>query len=165
MVEHQLPKLSVEGSIPFARSNTWPHFGVWVLQPVLQVAFPQRLALPQYSLRTGEHRAAQGASQAQGLGVRLRAIDDRQCKHTAQLGRNHGATAALLPYRHQRGESTMANFGLLHYAIVFLVVALAAAAVGFGGVAGVAMEGARLLFWVFIVLFVVSLLASLIRRT
>jgi uncharacterized membrane protein YtjA (UPF0391 family) len=59
----------------------------------------------------------------------------------------------------------MANFGLLHYAIVFLVVALVAAAVGFGGVAGVAMEGARLLFWIFIVLFVLSLVASLIRRT
>jgi uncharacterized membrane protein YtjA (UPF0391 family) len=53
---------------------------------------------------------------------------------------------------------------LLHYALVFLVVALIAAAVGFGGVAGVAMEGARLLFWVFIILFVVSLVASVVRR-
>jgi uncharacterized membrane protein YtjA (UPF0391 family) len=53
---------------------------------------------------------------------------------------------------------------LLHYAIVFLVVALVAAAVGFGGVAGFAMEAARLLFWVFIVLFVVSLVASFVRR-
>jgi uncharacterized membrane protein YtjA (UPF0391 family) len=61
-------------------------------------------------------------------------------------------------------EEAMANFSLLHYAIVFLVVALVAAAVGFGGVAGVAMEGARLLFWIFIVLFVVSLVADLIRR-
>jgi uncharacterized membrane protein YtjA (UPF0391 family) len=61
-------------------------------------------------------------------------------------------------------EALMANFGLLHYAIVFLVVALIAAAVGFGGVAGVAMEGARLLFWIFIVLFVVSIIAGLIRR-
>jgi uncharacterized membrane protein YtjA (UPF0391 family) len=58
----------------------------------------------------------------------------------------------------------MPTFGLLHYAIIFLVVALIAAAVGFGGVAGVAMEGARLLFWVFIVLFVISLVASLVRR-
>jgi uncharacterized membrane protein YtjA (UPF0391 family) len=53
---------------------------------------------------------------------------------------------------------------LLQYALVFLVVALIAAAVGFGGVAGVAMEGAKLLFWVFIVLFVVSLVASFVRR-
>jgi uncharacterized membrane protein YtjA (UPF0391 family) len=54
---------------------------------------------------------------------------------------------------------------LLHYAIVFLIIALIAAAVGFGGVAGVAMEGARLLFWVFIILFVVSLIDGLLRRS
>ena len=53
---------------------------------------------------------------------------------------------------------------LLHYAIVFLVVAIVAALLGFGGVAGTAMEGARLLFWVAIVLFVVSLIAGLMRR-
>ncbi len=53
---------------------------------------------------------------------------------------------------------------LLHYAIVFLVVALVAAFLGFGGVAGTAMEGARILFWVAIILFVVSLVASFIRK-
>ncbi|HML28448.1 MAG TPA: DUF1328 domain-containing protein [Hyphomicrobium sp.] len=53
---------------------------------------------------------------------------------------------------------------LLHYAIVFLIVALVAAALGFGGVAGTAMEGARLIFWVAIVLFVVSLIANFVRR-
>ena len=58
----------------------------------------------------------------------------------------------------------MPTFTLMHYAIIFLVVALIAAAVGFGGVAGVAMEGARLLFWVFIVLFVISLVVGLVRR-
>jgi uncharacterized membrane protein YtjA (UPF0391 family) len=59
-------------------------------------------------------------------------------------------------------ETVMGN--LLHYAIVFLVVALVAALVGFGGVAGFAMDAARLLFWVFIVLFVVSLVAGIARR-
>lgn len=53
---------------------------------------------------------------------------------------------------------------LLHYAVVFLVVALVAAALGFGGVAGTAMEGARILFWVAIILFVISLVAGLVRR-
>ena len=53
---------------------------------------------------------------------------------------------------------------LLYYAVVFLVVALVAAAIGFGGVAGVAMEGARLLFWVFILLFVISLVGGVARR-
>ena len=54
---------------------------------------------------------------------------------------------------------------LLHYAVIFLIVAIAAAFFGFGGVAGTAMDGARILFWVAIVLFVVSLVAGLIRRT
>lgn len=53
---------------------------------------------------------------------------------------------------------------LLHYAIVFLIIALVAAFFGFGGVAGTAMSGARLLFWVAIILFVASLIAGLIRR-
>ena len=53
---------------------------------------------------------------------------------------------------------------LLHYAVVFLVVALIAAALGFGGVAGTAMEGARILFWVAIILFVISLIGGLVRR-
>jgi uncharacterized membrane protein YtjA (UPF0391 family) len=62
----------------------------------------------------------------------------------------------------EQGAFAVGN--LLHYALVFLVVALIAAAVGFGGVAGFAMEAARLLFWVFIVLFVISLIAGLVRR-
>jgi uncharacterized membrane protein YtjA (UPF0391 family) len=53
---------------------------------------------------------------------------------------------------------------LLHYAVVFLVVALIAALFGFGGVTGTAMEGARILMWGAIVLLVVSLVAGLIRR-
>lgn len=59
-------------------------------------------------------------------------------------------------------EKQMGN--LLHYALGFLVVALIAAAVGFGGMAGFAMDAARLLFWVFIALFVISLVAGLMRR-
>ncbi len=53
---------------------------------------------------------------------------------------------------------------LLYWAAVFLVVALIAAAFGFGGVAGTAMEGARLLFWVAVVLFVVALVGGILRR-
>lgn len=53
---------------------------------------------------------------------------------------------------------------LLYYAVVFLVVALVAALFGFGNLAGTAIEGARILFWVAIVLFVISLVAGLIRR-
>ena len=57
------------------------------------------------------------------------------------------------------------NFGnLLHWAVMFLVVAIVAALLGFGGVAGTAMEGARLLFWVALVFLVVSLVIGLMRR-
>jgi uncharacterized membrane protein YtjA (UPF0391 family) len=56
------------------------------------------------------------------------------------------------------------NFGnLLHWAIIFLVVALVAALLGFGGVAGTAMEGARILFWVAIVLAVIAFLFNFMR--
>ncbi len=53
---------------------------------------------------------------------------------------------------------------LLHYAILFLIVAVIAAFFGFGGLAGTAMEGARILFWVALVLFVISAIAGFMRR-
>ncbi|WP_026606768.1 DUF1328 domain-containing protein [Methylocapsa acidiphila] len=54
---------------------------------------------------------------------------------------------------------------LLHWAVIFLVVALVAALLGFGGVAGTAMSGARILFWVAVVLLIISLVFGLIRRS
>jgi uncharacterized membrane protein YtjA (UPF0391 family) len=58
------------------------------------------------------------------------------------------------------------NFSnLLHWAIIFLVVALVAALLGFGGVAGTAMQGAKLLFWVAIILAIVAFIVSLVRRS
>lgn len=53
---------------------------------------------------------------------------------------------------------------LLHWAIIFLIVAIVAALLGFGGVAGTAIAGAKLLFWVAIVIFVIMLIAGLMRR-
>jgi uncharacterized membrane protein YtjA (UPF0391 family) len=53
---------------------------------------------------------------------------------------------------------------LLHWAVVFLVVAIVAALFGFGGVAGTAMGGAQLLFWAAIILFVVSAIIGFARR-
>lgn len=53
---------------------------------------------------------------------------------------------------------------LLYWAVVFLIVALIAAFLGFGGVAGVATEGARLLFWIAIILVVVAFVGGLMRR-
>lgn len=52
---------------------------------------------------------------------------------------------------------------MLHYAAVFLVIALIAALLGFTGIAVSAVEIARVLFFIFILLFVVSLVVGLIR--
>lgn len=58
------------------------------------------------------------------------------------------------------------NFSnLLHWAIVFLVVALVAALLGFGGLAGTAMAGAKILFWVAIILALLAFAGSQLRRT
>jgi|GEM_PF-1396819 len=54
---------------------------------------------------------------------------------------------------------------IIYYALMFLVVAVIAAVFGFGGVAGAAMNGAQMLFGVAIVLFVVSAVGGMIRRT
>jgi len=57
------------------------------------------------------------------------------------------------------------NFGnLLHWALIFLIVALVAGVLGFGGVAGTAMQGAQLLFWVAIILLLLSLVFGVARR-
>jgi uncharacterized membrane protein YtjA (UPF0391 family) len=53
---------------------------------------------------------------------------------------------------------------LFYYAIMFLIIALVAAALGFGGVAGTAMAGAKVLFWVAIIIFVIMLVAGVVRR-
>jgi uncharacterized membrane protein YtjA (UPF0391 family) len=53
---------------------------------------------------------------------------------------------------------------LLYWAVVFLIVALVAAFLGFGGVAGVATEGARLLFWVAIILVILAFVGGMLRR-
>lgn len=53
---------------------------------------------------------------------------------------------------------------LIYYAIVFLIVAIIAAALGFGGVAGTAISGAHLLLMVAVVFVIVGLVAGVLRR-
>ncbi len=53
---------------------------------------------------------------------------------------------------------------MLRYAVIFFIVAIVAALFGFGGIAAGATEIAKVLFFVFLVLFVVSLVAGLLRR-
>ena len=53
---------------------------------------------------------------------------------------------------------------MLHYAVVFLVIALIAAVFGFGGIAAGAMEIARILFFVFVIMAIVAFVISLGRK-
>jgi uncharacterized membrane protein YtjA (UPF0391 family) len=53
---------------------------------------------------------------------------------------------------------------MLRYAIGFFVVALVAALLGFGGIAFAAAGIAKILFYIFLVLFLVTLVSHLLRR-
>jgi len=53
---------------------------------------------------------------------------------------------------------------MLNWTITFLVVAIIAGVLGFGGVASVSMDFAKILFFVFLVLFVVSLVKGGFRK-
>jgi len=52
---------------------------------------------------------------------------------------------------------------MLGWALTFLVVALIAAVLGFGGIAGFAVEIAKIIFFVAIILFAISAVVALIR--
>ena len=53
---------------------------------------------------------------------------------------------------------------MLHYALVFLVIALIAAIFGFGGIAAGAIGIAKTLFLVFIVMAAISFVISLMKK-
>ena len=52
---------------------------------------------------------------------------------------------------------------MLSWALTFLVIALIAAALGFGGIAGTSAGIAKILFFIFLALFVISLIARLLN--
>jgi uncharacterized membrane protein YtjA (UPF0391 family) len=52
---------------------------------------------------------------------------------------------------------------MLGWALTFLIVALIAAVLGFGGIAGLSVEIAKIIFFVAVVLFLISALVGLFR--
>jgi uncharacterized membrane protein YtjA (UPF0391 family) len=54
---------------------------------------------------------------------------------------------------------------MLYWALVFFIVAIVAGIFGFGGISAAAGSIAQILFFVFLVLFLVSLLVGLSRRS
>ena len=49
------------------------------------------------------------------------------------------------------------------WAITFLIIALIAAVLGFGGIAGFAIEAAKLVFFVALILFLISAIVGIVR--
>ena len=52
---------------------------------------------------------------------------------------------------------------MLYWAVVFLVVAIIAGLFGFGGIASASVGIAQILFWIFLVLLLVSLVWHMMR--
>lgn len=53
---------------------------------------------------------------------------------------------------------------MLRWALAFFIIALIAAVLGFGGIAVAAAGIAKILFFIFLVLFLVALVSGLVRR-
>jgi uncharacterized membrane protein YtjA (UPF0391 family) len=79
-----------------------------------------------------------------------------------------GAAALHADCRHRSTAgaaiTTLEGVVMLHYAVVFLVIALIAALFGFGGIAASAAGIAQILFFIFIVLAIASFLLGTFRR-
>lgn len=70
------------------------------------------------------------------------------------MGANPGARMD----RHQHTLNT--SLHMLSYALLFFIIAVIAAALGFGGLAGTSATIAKVLFVVFLVLFIISLVTG-----
>jgi uncharacterized membrane protein YtjA (UPF0391 family) len=92
-------------------------------------------------------------------GTLARSFDRDRCGYTP---------LCLLPMAEHRtivGEPQVPKGGLmLYYAIVFLIIALIAGLLGFGFVAFAAAGIAKILFFVFLIMFIVSLIMHAGRR-
>ncbi len=53
---------------------------------------------------------------------------------------------------------------MLYWALVFFIIALVAGVLGFGGIAAAASDMARILFFIFLVIFLATLVLGLVRR-
>lgn len=54
---------------------------------------------------------------------------------------------------------------MLHYSVVFLVIALIAAVFGFGGIAAGAVEIAKILFFIFAAMAIIGFVFSLAKKS
>jgi uncharacterized membrane protein YtjA (UPF0391 family) len=85
----------------------------------------------------------------------------RQEQKPFRAERTAGRTVVLPTRRASR--NALKELIMLGWAITFLLVALVAAVLGFGGIANFAVDIAKIIFFVAIVLFVISAVVALIR--
>ncbi len=76
-----------------------------------------------------------------------------------------GRDSLSLNYKSAACTATRGNTTMLHYALLFLLIALVAGIIGFGGFAFMAAGIARILFGVFLVLFLVGLIMHVGRSS
>ena len=62
------------------------------------------------------------------------------------------------------GRSNKKRYKMLHYALIFFLVAIVAAVLGFGGVSAASAGVAKILFFLFLVIFLVTLVMGVARR-
>ena len=64
----------------------------------------------------------------------------------------------------RREENSLEGNEMLHYALVFFLIAIVAAIFGFGGISVASAGIAKILFFLFLVVFLVSLVMGVARR-
>jgi uncharacterized membrane protein YtjA (UPF0391 family) len=81
-----------------------------------------------------------------------------------QARRRNEAHCCKLLLKQRRSQPQLRRQAMLGWAVTFLIIALIAAVLGFGGIATAAVEIAKIIFFVAIILFVISLVFGLMRR-
>ena len=56
------------------------------------------------------------------------------------------------------------GYNVLHYALIFFLIAIVAAVLGFGGISAASAGIAKILFFLFLVIFLVTLVMGVARR-
>jgi len=102
------------------------------------------------------------------LGSQLSTPGRRLCCTSQKLKQFTGTIRAFARcddnvIRPLRADNQIGRLAMLGWALTFLVIALIAAVLGFGGIAGFAVELAKIVFFVAIVLFVLSAIFGFVR--
>jgi uncharacterized membrane protein YtjA (UPF0391 family) len=66
--------------------------------------------------------------------------------------------------KHNSYLNIIKELHMLHYSVVFLVIALIAAVFGFGGIAAGAEEIAKILFFIFAAMAIIGFIVSLMKK-